>query len=108
MQKSVGGTRVIDLPTCHGIVRERSVPVPVTISVVICSYNSDRWEELVAAVRSCTLQTLPPDEIVVVIDHNDPLLRRATELNGVPSSLANQFAQGLSGARNTGVARSTG
>lgn len=80
----------------------------MTVSVVICSYNSDRWHELAAAVRSCAEQTCPPDQVVVVIDHNEPLLQRAMlELEGAVV-LANRFSRGLSGARNTGVAWSKG
>ena len=80
----------------------------MTITVVICSYDSDRWSELATAVRSCAQQSLPPDQVVVVIDHNDPLLQRAMlELDGAVV-LANQFSPGLSGARNTGVTHSTG
>ncbi|MGO8823686.1 MAG: glycosyltransferase family 2 protein [Acidimicrobiales bacterium] len=80
----------------------------MTVSVVICSYNSDRWHDLAAAVRSCADQTRPPDQVVVVIDHNEPLLHRAVlELEGAVV-LANRFSRGLSGARNTGIACSTG
>ena len=80
----------------------------MTVSVVICSYNSDRWHDLAAAVRSCADQTRPPDQVVVVIDHNEPLLHRAMlELEGAVV-LANRFSRGLSGARNTGIACSTG
>ena len=79
-------------------------PPGLTVSVVICSYNSDRWPQLKAAVRSCAEQTPPPDQVVVVIDHNEPLLRRAmVELDG-SVVVANRFSRGLSGARNTGVA----
>ena len=80
----------------------------MTVSVVICSYNSDRWHDLAAAVRSCADQTRPPDQVVVVIDHNEPLLHRAVlEFEGAVV-LANRFSRGLSGARNTGIACSTG
>jgi cellulose synthase/poly-beta-1,6-N-acetylglucosamine synthase-like glycosyltransferase len=68
----------------------------------------DRWEQLVAAVKSCVDQSLSPHEIVLVIDHNDELLERSvreiTNANVVP----NRSTKGLSGARNTGVAASTG
>ncbi len=80
----------------------------MTVSVIICSYNSDRWRELAAAVRSCSEQSRPPDQVVVVIDHNESLLERSfMELEGA-IVLANHFSRGLSGARNTGVARSEG
>lgn len=78
------------------------------VSVVICAYTMDRWDDLVAAVRSCTVQTLKPEEVVVVVDHNETLFKRATlDLPGI-RVIANDSAKGLSGARNTGVAASSG
>ncbi|HXT89766.1 MAG TPA: glycosyltransferase family 2 protein [Trebonia sp.] len=96
-------------------------------SVVIAAFASDRWEYLLDAVRSVTTQTRPPLETIVVIDHNPELLARARrELrtaaaphgdaredapgNAHPSLLVipNAGARGASGARNTGVARSSG
>ncbi len=80
----------------------------MTVSVVICAYTMDRWDELFASVQSCVSQTQPPDEIVLVIDHNDELLERcAREVTGV-RVVANTSTKGLSGARNTGVATSRG
>jgi GT2 family glycosyltransferase len=80
---------------------------PTGVTVVICAYSTDRWPELVAAVRSCVEQTLLPDQVVVVIDHNDELLRRAqVEFEGA-IVVANRQTRGLSGARNTGVALAT-
>jgi glucosyl-dolichyl phosphate glucuronosyltransferase len=79
---------------------------PNGVSVVICAYTLDRWAELVSAVRSCVAQTLAPDQVIVVIDHNDALLERAShELGKLGGAVVapNRFTQGLSGARNTGV-----
>ncbi len=53
-------------------------------------------------------QRRPVDEIVVVIDHNDALLARARVAFPAATVLANASAQGLSGARNTGIDASTG
>ena len=44
------------------------------VSIVICAYTEDRWPELVAAVDSVRHQTRLPQEIILVIDHNAPLL----------------------------------
>jgi glycosyltransferase involved in cell wall biosynthesis len=78
----------------------------MSISVVVCAYTMDRWDDLVTAVHSCNGQTLQPDEIVVVIDYNDALKTRARrELTGA-RVVANQSTKGLSGARNTGVVAS--
>ncbi|MFD4458835.1 glycosyltransferase [Nocardia sp. NPDC058480] len=79
----------------------------LTVSVVICSYAEDRWDTLVLAVTSIQAQSRPAEEIVVVIDHNTALLDRARTLPGV-TVVANRDASGLSGARNTGTAVSTG
>ncbi len=81
---------------------------PLRISVVICAYSSERWDELVAAVHSSFEQTLRPVEVVVVIDHNDDLLRRATVQFRHAQVIPNRGTNGLSGARNTGVAATTG
>ena len=74
------------------------------ISVIICAYTEERWDDLVAAVESVKQQTLPPDEIIVVIDHNPSLVERAREhLSGVVV-VENTEARGLRGARNSGIA----
>ena len=82
----------------------------LTASVVICAYTEDRWSELVEAAESARAQTHPPAETIVVIDHNEALLARARETiagDGIVV-VANSGPQGLSGARNAGVAASTG
>jgi len=74
------------------------------ISVIICAYTEDRWDNLIAAVASVQRQTLPPDEIVVVVDYNPSLQKRAVDhIEGVVV-VANTEARGLSGARNSGIA----
>ena len=74
------------------------------ISVVICAYTEERWDELLAAVESVQKQTLPPLEIIAVIDHNHALYQRAyTTLKNI-TVIENQEARGLSGARNTALA----
>ena len=80
----------------------------MNVSVIICAYTSDRWHELRAAVASCLDQSLAPTEVVVVVDYNDELLERAREEFGGVIVVANVSTKGLSGARNTGVAVSSG
>jgi O-antigen biosynthesis protein len=80
----------------------------VTASVVICAYASERWESLVEAVQSAACQTRRPLEIVVVVDHNLPLLARARRDLAVATIVANRHARGLSGSRNTGIATARG
>jgi len=74
-------------------------------SVVVCTYDTARWPQLVEAVASILAQTQPAEEIVVVVDHNPALLVRAWDAfrGTVVRAVANQGGQGLSGARNTGV-----
>jgi GT2 family glycosyltransferase len=79
-----------------------------SISVVICAYTEARWDELTAAVQSVAHQTNAARETIVVIDHNDALLARAREAFTDAIVIANGARQGLSGARNTGVAVATG
>lgn len=81
---------------------------PPSVSVVVCAFTPDRLEVLGEAVQSLRDQSLPAKEIVLVIDHAPDLLeearRRWPDLTVVP----NGERQGLSGARNTGVAKATG
>lgn len=79
-----------------------------TISVVICTYTMDRWDVFLAAVNSLAHQVLPPDEIIVVVDHNPQLTEKArTSLPGVVV-VENSGPRGLSAARNSGVAAARG
>jgi GT2 family glycosyltransferase len=79
-----------------------------SVSAIICAYNDERWDDLVAAVSSLHHQIHRPEEIIVVIDHNPDLLARAqAELRGV-GILANAGQPGLSGARNSGIAAARG
>jgi glucosyl-dolichyl phosphate glucuronosyltransferase len=78
------------------------------ISVVICAYTEDRWNQICAAVDSVRAQSWPGFEIILVIDHNPALFQRAVAAMPDVAVLENQQAQGLSGARNTGAARAEG
>jgi GT2 family glycosyltransferase len=77
---------------------------PRTVSVVICAYTEQRWDSLVNAIESMRVQRQHPDQLIVVIDYNESLLRRtrATFPRNV-EVVANAEETGLSGARNTGV-----
>ncbi|MGI5404071.1 glycosyltransferase family 2 protein [Streptomyces sp. CA-135486] len=84
------------------------------ISVVICVYTEDRWEDILAAVESMRAQSRPALETLLVVDHNPALLDRLTneykegEEGEVVRVLANAGPQGLSAGRNTGIAASRG
>jgi GT2 family glycosyltransferase len=80
----------------------------VTSTVVICAYGLDRWDQIGAAVASVGNQATVPEQIVLVIDHNDELLRRARAAFPHITVLANAGPPGLSGARNTAMTVSRG
>ena len=79
-----------------------------SVSVVICTYTEDRWDDLAGAVASVRGQTRPAREVVVVVDHNDALLARVRPAFPGVRAVANGEGSGLSGARNTGAALATG
>jgi glycosyltransferase involved in cell wall biosynthesis len=77
------------------------IDLPVT--VVICAYTMRRWETILACVSSVLDQRPRPSQILLVIDHNADLARRARdELAGV-EVLESEEHPGLSGARNAGL-----
>ena len=77
---------------------------PLDVSVVICSYAEERWDDLVRAVESSVSQTVPAREVVVAIDHNPQLLSRARrDLPGSVVVVENSQQAGLAGARNSGA-----
>lgn len=78
------------------------------ISVVVCAYADERWEDLVAAVHSVRAQTLPARDVVVVVDGNEALRARAQARWEEVVVAANRYDRGLSGARNTGVSIARG
>ncbi len=86
------------------------------VSVVICVYTEDRWDDILAAVASVRDQSWPALETLVVVDHNAALLRRLAKWYGDDGAgatagvrvLANAGPRGLSAGRNTGIAASSG
>ncbi|MFF7355533.1 MULTISPECIES: glycosyltransferase [Streptomyces] len=81
------------------------------ISVVICVYTEDRWEDILAAVSSVRAQSYPALETLLVVDHNPALkdrLARAYEETEDVRVLPNAGPRGLSAGRNTGIAASHG
>ena len=78
------------------------------VSVVICAYTQARWDALAACVDALVHQTLPPRDVIVVVDHNDALLARAGNALASARVVPSEERSGLSGARNTGVRHATG
>jgi GT2 family glycosyltransferase len=78
------------------------------ISVIICVYTMRRWVDICEAVDSMRRQSLRPDEIIIVVDHNPELLDACRTAFADVTVLPNHRARGLSGARNTGVSAARG
>lgn len=81
-------------------------------SIVVCCYSDERWQDLQEAILSALAQSPPAREVVVVVDHNPALAGRvaARFASSFPllSVVENGGPRGLSGARNAGIAASTG
>jgi glucosyl-dolichyl phosphate glucuronosyltransferase len=72
------------------------------VTVVVCAFTAERLELTCAAVEALRNQATPP-EVLLVVDHNHPLLLALSDrLPGV-QVLANEGPKGLSGGRNTGL-----
>jgi glycosyltransferase involved in cell wall biosynthesis len=76
---------------------------PPTVSVVICCYTMARWDRLLDVIGSVRAQTVVPHEVFVVVDHNQDLYKRLIATVDDVRLVESSGAQGLSGARNTGV-----
>jgi O-antigen biosynthesis protein len=79
-----------------------------SVTVVICAYTEQRWPQLQCAIESVLRQEVAPDHVVLVVDHNPELLRRAQAAYPRLTVAPNAGPRGLSGARNTGVSSATG
>jgi len=75
----------------------------LSVSVIICTYTDERWDELCDALDSLGRQRLAPAEIIVVTDHNRGLFDRVRAERPLVTVVENGGQRGLSGARNTGV-----
>lgn len=80
----------------------------VRISVIVCAYTEERWNEMLTAVESLRQQSLPPAEIILSIDHNPILFERARQEFPDLIVIENHEARGLSGARNSGLSVAKG
>ncbi|MEO9248377.1 glycosyltransferase family 2 protein [Citricoccus nitrophenolicus] len=78
------------------------------VSVVVCAFSEGRWEELCAALTSLERQSRVPEDVVLVIDHNEALYERSLAAFERVTVVRNAEQQGLSGARNTGFRAARG
>lgn len=81
---------------------------PGEVSVVICAYTEQRWDDLGAAVSSVRAQHPAPAELILAIDHNADLLARCQLAFPGALVVANTGRQGLSATRNAGLEAATG
>ena len=75
----------------------------LSVSVVICCYKFDRWQDVLDAVASVRNQTNPPDELIVVVDHNPHLYKELRDALPDVTVVENRYERGLSGGKNTGI-----
>jgi glycosyltransferase involved in cell wall biosynthesis len=79
--------------------------VKFSVSVIICCYTLQRLGDIREAVASVQRQTRAPDEIIVVVDNNRTLYDLLKEeMGGQARVILNEWARGLSAARNAGIA----
>ncbi len=82
--------------------------VAPTISVIICAFTEERWDDVVAAVKSVVRQDVAAHEIILVVDHNPDLFERLRAVMDGITVVENQQDRGLSGGKNTGVSLAAG
>jgi GT2 family glycosyltransferase len=82
-------------------------PEWAAVSVIICAYTEDRWNDLAAAIESVRSQADSGVETILVIDHNPTLFARAAAELTVDVVVENDGRRGLSDARNRGVRAAT-
>jgi glycosyltransferase involved in cell wall biosynthesis len=81
------------------------------VSVVICTYSSERYEDYIEAIESIKNQTYDRIEVVLVIDGNDTVFDRIEEKYGTDESVilhCNDNNRGISYSRTKGAKLATG
>src|SRR3954471_22047210 len=78
------------------------------VSVVVCTFTSARSGQLLDALASLARQSLIPHEVIVVVDHNQPLYEWLRERVPDVHTIENHRQRVLAGARNAGVAAARG
>lgn len=81
------------------------------VSVVVCTYDDDRFHDFVEAVESLFNQTYDQIEIILVIDGNESVYEKTRRKFGEVGNLAvlnNDENRGLSYSRTRGVEQASG
>lgn len=79
-----------------------------SVTIVICAYTEDRWATLQCAIDMVLKQIRFDDELVVVVDHNEPLLAKCRKTMENCTIIRNHRNRGLSGSRNTALEQARG
>jgi glycosyltransferase involved in cell wall biosynthesis len=79
-----------------------------SMTIVLCAYTEDRWPTLRRAIDVASKQLTFDDELLIVVDHNEPLLALCRDSIGDCSIVPNRYNRGLSGARNTALEMARG
>jgi glucosyl-dolichyl phosphate glucuronosyltransferase len=74
-----------------------------SMTIVVCTHDHSRWPTLERTIRAATGQMRFDDELLVVVDYNDSLLKRCRDNLDGCILIPNRHHRGLSGARNTGL-----
>lgn len=81
---------------------------PVSISIIICAYTEERWDDLNRAIASIRNQEYKSKECILVIDNNEALYEKSVQSFPDCTVIQNTNQRGLSGARNSGLQRASG
>ncbi|SFS00743.1 Glycosyltransferase, GT2 family [Microbacterium sp. cf046] len=79
----------------------------MSVTVVICAYTLDRWDQLAMAIDSVRAQR-PLHETILVVDHNEDLFERSRDRWPEVIVVENAGPRGLSAGRNTALEIATG
>jgi GT2 family glycosyltransferase len=91
--------------------KETQVSLVLSADVVICTYTLARWQLFRRAVESVLAQTVTPQQLIIVVDHNDELLARCRQEWGAGSAdspveivvAASRFPGRQGSSRNTAL-----
>ncbi|GAC1452716.1 MAG: hypothetical protein PVSMB4_13290 [Ktedonobacterales bacterium] len=109
VQPTVSGyTELANLRHQADALQDPGTTAHTDVSVIICAYTEARFRELLDAIDSVRRQTAAALEIIVVVDHNPHLLARLQAHVTHVTLTENTHEQGISGARNTGLAAAHG
>src|ERR1700727_2218217 len=75
-----------------------------TASVVIACHTDERFDQLLAAIRSAQEQEPAPHEVIIAVDHNPALGDRLRSEVDAIEVVDHQGDRGASGTRNAGAA----